>query len=74
MGHCRSERGDVKARNYEIVSFGHDGTVMLMNFEMLWLPAQDLYKTKSVNVPGWIGEEAHESLPLAEESLTVDGC
>lgn len=56
------------------MSFGHDGTVMLMNFEMLWLPAQDLYKTKSVNVPGWIGEEAHESLPLAEESLTVDGC
>lgn len=51
----------------------HNRTTALRNSQQLGLPAQDPHKIKSVGIPTWRWEAAHEPPLLPEELWTADG-
>lgn len=69
----RMEEPKERSMHGETLSSKHNTAIGLMNSQQRWLPAQELIKTGSANIPSKAGEGAPKALSLAEELLASDG-
>lgn len=49
------------------------GDNVLRDSQQLWLPAQDLQKTKPVNIPAWVGDGIMRTHPWLQEEGVASG-